>query len=59
MTDGGFSSYYGFPSHYYKVQYPNTGSKEISGRILNLLKEKGIKAGSKSHLVTIYSLLTD
>lgn len=37
-------SYYGFPSHYYKVEYPNTGSKELSSKILDLLQKQGIKA---------------
>ncbi|KAI5776580.1 Extradiol ring-cleavage dioxygenase, class III enzyme, subunit B [Geopyxis carbonaria] len=36
--------YYGFPSHYYKVQYPNAGSPELAGRVLELLKGKGVDA---------------
>lgn len=40
----GLSSFYGFPSHYYKETYPNIGSKEIAQKVLNALKEAGIKA---------------
>lgn len=36
--------YYNFPAHYYKVQYPNTGSKEVSSRVLGALKQAGIDA---------------
>ena len=36
--------YYNFPAHYYKVQYPNTGSKDISSRVLGALKQAGIDA---------------
>lgn len=36
--------YYGFPAHYYKVQYPNTGSSELASKILSTLKTTGIKA---------------
>ncbi|KAI4740576.1 aromatic ring-opening dioxygenase LigB subunit [Aureobasidium sp. EXF-12298] len=36
--------YVGFPEHYYKVQYQNIGSKEISSRVLGALKEAGIDA---------------
>jgi 4,5-DOPA dioxygenase extradiol len=36
--------FYGFPAHYYKVQYPNIGSKEISSRVLDALKTAGISA---------------
>jgi 4,5-DOPA dioxygenase extradiol len=37
-------SFYGFPSHYYKEKYPNKGSKEVAGRVIELLKAAGIKA---------------
>jgi 4,5-DOPA dioxygenase extradiol len=36
--------YFGFPEHYYSVQYPNIGSKEISSQVLGALKEAGIDA---------------
>ncbi|KAH0613904.1 uncharacterized protein H6S33_005790 [Morchella sextelata] len=36
--------YYGFPSHYYKVKYPNVGSKELGEKIIGLLKDAGISA---------------
>jgi 4,5-DOPA dioxygenase extradiol len=36
--------YAGFPAHYYKVKYPNTGSKEISSKVLDALKTAGINA---------------
>ncbi|KAI4839199.1 aromatic ring-opening dioxygenase LigB subunit [Aureobasidium sp. EXF-8845] len=36
--------YYGFPAHYYKVKYPNIGSKEISSRVLDALRTAGINA---------------
>jgi 4,5-DOPA dioxygenase extradiol len=38
------SSFSGFPSHYYKETYPNVGSKEVAGQVLNTLKEAGFKA---------------
>lgn len=37
------ASFYGFPSHYYKEQYPNVGSAEIAGKVLDSLAEAGIK----------------
>jgi hypothetical protein len=33
-----------FPAHYYKVKYPNIGSKEISSKVLDALKTAGISA---------------
>lgn len=36
--------YYGFPPHYYKVQYPNEGSPELAQQILWNLKQAGIDA---------------
>jgi len=36
--------YYGFPPHYYKVEYPNTGSPALASRILTTLHEAGIEA---------------
>lgn len=38
------SSFYGFPSHYYKEKYPNVGSPEVAYKVLDLLKEAGIEA---------------
>lgn len=37
-------SFYGFPDHYYKEKYPNVGSKEVSHKVLDALKEAGIDA---------------
>lgn len=36
--------YYGFPPHYYKVQFPNTGSPALASKILSTLREAGIEA---------------
>lgn len=36
--------YYGFPAHFYSVQYPNTGSPELADKILGKLEGAGIKA---------------
>ncbi|KAL7271666.1 hypothetical protein RUND412_005555 [Rhizina undulata] len=36
--------YYGFPSHYYKVKYPNVGSNELAEKVINLFKDAGIEA---------------
>ncbi|THY07594.1 aromatic ring-opening dioxygenase LigB subunit [Aureobasidium pullulans] len=36
--------YYGFPDHYYKVKYPNVGSKDLAGKVLGALEEAGIEA---------------
>jgi aromatic ring-opening dioxygenase catalytic subunit (LigB family) len=36
--------YYGFPDHYYELQYPHTGSPELANKILGLLGKAGIKA---------------
>lgn len=36
--------YYGFPPHYYSVQYPNIGSPELAEKILRKLNGAGIKA---------------
>jgi 4,5-DOPA dioxygenase extradiol len=36
--------YYGFPPHYYKVQYPNTGSPSLATKILSTLHASGIEA---------------
>jgi len=36
--------FYGFPSHYYKVKYPNRGSKKLAEQVIALLREKGLKA---------------
>ncbi|RHZ44201.1 DODA-type extradiol aromatic ring-opening family dioxygenase [Aspergillus thermomutatus] len=43
MTDLVYD-FYGFPSHYYKEKYPNVGSKEVANKVLDALKEAGIKA---------------
>ncbi|KAI1500017.1 LigB-domain-containing protein [Biscogniauxia marginata] len=36
--------FYGFPSEYYKAQYPNRGSPELASKIMNLLQQAGIKS---------------
>ncbi|KAI1176447.1 Extradiol ring-cleavage dioxygenase, class III enzyme, subunit B [Nemania sp. FL0916] len=36
--------YYGFPPEYYKVQYPNKGSPELASKVIELLRNAGIKA---------------
>lgn len=36
--------YYGFPPHYYKVQYPNVGSPALATKILSTLEKAGIEA---------------
>jgi aromatic ring-opening dioxygenase catalytic subunit (LigB family) len=36
--------FYGFPDHYYKVKYPNVGSKELGEKVLGLLAEAGIES---------------
>ncbi|KAH0338239.1 aromatic ring-opening dioxygenase LigB subunit, partial [Aureobasidium melanogenum] len=40
--------YYGFPDHYYKVKYPNIGSKDIASRVLTALKTANIDANGVS-----------
>jgi aromatic ring-opening dioxygenase catalytic subunit (LigB family) len=39
-----FSSFYGFPKHYYEAQYPNKGSPELAVKIITLLLEAGISS---------------
>ncbi|KAF2773560.1 Extradiol aromatic ring-opening dioxygenase [Teratosphaeria nubilosa] len=36
--------FYGFPAHYYSMQYPNKGSPELATKLLETFKKKGIKA---------------
>lgn len=36
--------YYGFPDHYYKIKYPNIGSKDVASRVLTALKTANIDA---------------
>ncbi|KAL1863637.1 hypothetical protein Plec18167_000733 [Paecilomyces lecythidis] len=36
--------FYGFPSHYYKEKFPNVGSKEIAQKVMDALRDAGIKA---------------
>ncbi|KAG9650933.1 aromatic ring-opening dioxygenase LigB subunit, partial [Aureobasidium melanogenum] len=36
--------YYGFPDHYYKIKYPNIGSKDIASCVLTALKTANIDA---------------
>lgn len=35
--------FYGFPKHYYEIQYPNKGSTELANKVANLLGDRGIK----------------
>lgn len=39
-----YSSFYGFPKHYYQEKYPNVGSREIAQKVIDALQEAGIKA---------------
>ena len=36
--------YYGFPPHFYELQYPNRGDPELAEKIISLLGDAGIKA---------------
>lgn len=36
--------FYGFPPHFYRVKFPNIGSPSLANRIIDLLRENGIKA---------------
>ncbi|THW26285.1 aromatic ring-opening dioxygenase LigB subunit [Aureobasidium pullulans] len=36
--------YYGFPDRYYKVKYPNVGSRDLAGKVLGALEGAGIEA---------------
>lgn len=36
--------FYGFPQHYYEAKYSNKGSPELASKILDLLKQAGIKS---------------
>jgi 4,5-DOPA dioxygenase extradiol len=38
------SSFYGFPDHFYKAQYPNKGSPELASKIMVMLSEAGIQS---------------
>jgi aromatic ring-opening dioxygenase catalytic subunit (LigB family) len=33
-----------FPAHYYDMQYPNTGAKDLAEKIIGMLQSAGIKA---------------
>lgn len=37
-------SFYGFPDHFYKAQYPNKGSPELASKIMVMLSEAGIQS---------------
>lgn len=37
-------SYYGFPAHYYEIQYPNTGSSSLASTVLARLRSANISA---------------
>lgn len=36
--------FYGFPPHFYEVQFPNRGSPELADRIIGMLSQAGIEA---------------
>ncbi|KAI1014665.1 hypothetical protein LB503_003510 [Fusarium chuoi] len=36
--------FYGFPDHFYKAQYPNKGSPELTSKIMVMLSEAGIQS---------------
>lgn len=38
------TSFYGFPDHFYKAQYPNQGSPELASQIMAMLSEAGIQS---------------
>ena len=38
--------FYGFPSHYYKVKYPNRGNTQLAEQVISLLRSHGIKASA-------------
>ncbi|KAK0908109.1 hypothetical protein LTR02_005116 [Friedmanniomyces endolithicus] len=42
-TMGLIYDFYGFPPHYYEMQYPNTGSPELATKLLKLFSDAGIK----------------
>lgn len=37
------SSFYGFPSHYYKETFPNVGSPAVAQKVIDALTTAGIK----------------
>ena len=43
-SQGLIYDYYGFPAHYYSIQYPNKGDPELANHILALFQDAGIKA---------------
>ncbi|KAK6436320.1 hypothetical protein LTR95_007491 [Oleoguttula sp. CCFEE 5521] len=43
-SQGLIYDYYGFPPHFYELQYPNTGSPELAERVLGHLGDAGIKS---------------
>lgn len=43
------SSFYGFPAHFYKAQYPNTGSPALAKRITSLLSTAGFSPKAVTH----------
>ncbi|KAI7868801.1 Extradiol ring-cleavage dioxygenase, class III enzyme, subunit B [Spinellus fusiger] len=41
--------FYNFPERYYKETWDHTGSPELAGRVVNLLKQSGIHARSEEN----------
>ncbi|KAL4872752.1 Extradiol ring-cleavage dioxygenase, class III enzyme, subunit B [Aspergillus spectabilis] len=35
--------FYGFPAHYYQVEYPNRGSRVVAERVMHAIRGKGIQ----------------
>lgn len=44
LTRTGLRSYYGFPDHYYKLQYPHVGSSALAETVISRLRAAGIPA---------------
>lgn len=38
------NSFYGFPSSYYEEKFPNVGSREIAQKVIDAIREAGMKA---------------
>jgi len=43
-SQGLIYDFYGFPAHYYEIQYPHLGSPALADQVLSLLQDAGIKA---------------
>ncbi|EMC94541.1 hypothetical protein BAUCODRAFT_35767, partial [Baudoinia panamericana UAMH 10762] len=36
--------FYGFPAHYYKMQYPHRGSPQLAGKVIETFRKNGVHA---------------